>query len=563
MNNRYSSVDRAKEFQSRREFNPLFLSRQKNFHDHRIKMIQFFSHTKQNPNRSIIPRKLVPKRLPALNRKMLSQHKYDIYTKTTDFSLETNNITNSIEKENNHNYNFNFLNTEINSDKKYRQVINSNFRDRPTLSINHTETSLITDFIKLQTSTRTKSPFTNNPNERLYPKKYKESKNSIYESIKIINEIKSHNPKIKLQNINNNHYKKMPTYRSIIAYSQKFENEVFDSNKVINRHKYDDYELQQKENDVKDFIKKNKEIALNNSLIAAMEKENKRLKQIKESRFNDVEKCGKRIIKDENDFENLINTQRDLHFKFMTIEEKIFRENVYLKKLLTDYETKSKSLEDEIFKLIEQIEALRIYAKFVHKVLGGEVKIFENEIIPNYENNSKPEINSLIKRVYEKYSFFLKENKSSTINDNKTNFNTLNSEEKDNEKNINDNLNSNGDKKEKEEEEKEEEEKEKEKGGEEEKKEGEEEKKEEEEEKREEDEEKKEKEEEKKKEEKEKEVTEEIDFDFLNYPKLMIKKYIDIEDQILRIIQRRETFYKYYNAETEENISFQEGFNRL
>jgi hypothetical protein len=33
----------------------------------------------------------------------------------------------------------------------------------------------------------------------------------------------------------------------------------------------------------------------------------------------------------------------------------------------------------------------------------------------------------------------------------------------------------------------------------------------------------------------------------------MIKKYIDIEDQILRIIQRRETFYKYYNAETEEN----------
>ena len=87
MNSRYSSVDRAKEFQSRREFNPLFLSRQKNFHDHRIKMIQFFSHTKQNPNRSIIPRKLVPKRLPALNRKMLSQHKYDIYTKTAAFEL--------------------------------------------------------------------------------------------------------------------------------------------------------------------------------------------------------------------------------------------------------------------------------------------------------------------------------------------------------------------------------------------------------------------------------------------------------------------------------------------
>ena len=79
MNNRYSSVDRAKEFQSRRELNPLFLSRQKNFHDHRINMIQFFSHTKQNPNRSINPRKLLPKKLPALNRKILSQHKYFKY----------------------------------------------------------------------------------------------------------------------------------------------------------------------------------------------------------------------------------------------------------------------------------------------------------------------------------------------------------------------------------------------------------------------------------------------------------------------------------------------------
>ena len=100
MNNRYSSVDRAKEFQSRREIKPLFLSRQKNFNDHRINMIQFFSHTKQNTNRSIVPRKLLPKRLPALNRKILSTYKYDIYTKTTDFSLETNNNTNSIEKEN-------------------------------------------------------------------------------------------------------------------------------------------------------------------------------------------------------------------------------------------------------------------------------------------------------------------------------------------------------------------------------------------------------------------------------------------------------------------------------
>ena len=559
MNNRYSSVDRAKEFQSRREIKPLFLSRQKNFNDHRINMIQFFSHTKQNTNRSIVPRKLLPKRLPALNRKILSTYKYDIYTKTSDFSLDTNNNTNSIEKENN--YNFNFLNTEINSDKKYRQVINSNFIDRPTLSINHTESSLITDFIKLQTNTRTKSPFTNNPNERLYPKKYKESKNSIYESIKIINEIKSQNPKVKLQNINNNYYKKMPapTYRSIIAYSKKFENEVFDSSKVINKHKYDDYELQQKENDVKDFIKKNKNIALTNSLVVAMENENKRLQKMKVSRFNDVEKCGKRIITDENDFEQLINDQRDLHFKFITIEEKIFRENAYLKKLLTNYETKSKSLEDEIFKLIEQIEALRIYAKFVHKVLGGEVKIFENQIIPDYENDNRPEITSLINRVYEKYGIFLKEPKSSSNKVNKSNFNTLNSDEKDDEKNINESskVNSTEDKKEKEEEE---EEKEKEKKGKEEMKKEEKEEEEEDKEKEEEEEEKKEEEEEKKKEdeekkekEKENEVTEEIDFDFLNYPKLMIKKYIDIEDQILRIIQRRETFYKYYNAEKEEN----------
>ena len=86
--------------------------------------------------------------------------------------------------------------------------------------------------------------------------------------------------------------------------------------------------------------------------------------------------------------------------------------------------------------MIENIETLRIYAKFVTKILGGNDKFFEGELIPDYENSIKPDIHILIKRVYDKYGNLLKKHKLSITSNT---FYTINNKEKN--KNNNEEIN--------------------------------------------------------------------------------------------------------------------------
>ena len=86
--------------------------------------------------------------------------------------------------------------------------------------------------------------------------------------------------------------------------------------------------------------------------------------------------------------------------------------------------------------MIEQIESLRIYAQFVSRVLGGNYKLFEGELIPDYENSNTPDINELIQKVYDKYGNLLKKHKSSVTSNTYYTINT------DKNKNNNDDLNS-------------------------------------------------------------------------------------------------------------------------
>ena len=143
-------------------------------------------------------------------------------------------------------------------------------------------------------------------------------------------------------------------------------------------------------------------------------------------------------------------------------------------------DSKHNSLEDEIFKMIEQIESLRIYAKFVTRLLGGNEQLFEGKLIPNYENESKPDINLLIQKVYSKYGNLLKKHKLTMTTNT---YYTINNLEKN--KNSNDDLNS-----------------------------------------------------------QEEPTIEEIDFDLLNDPYLMIRKYKEIEERIIGLVEKYNIFEK-------------------
>ena len=155
-------------------------------------------------------------------------------------------------------------------------------------------------------------------------------------------------------------------------------------------------------------------------------------------RNKEIEKFKTTLSKDENDFEIYSVKQKNLYYKTSDLLNKIQTKNYTLIRIFYELKSKSKVLEDEIFKMIEQIESLRINAQFVSRVLGGNYKLFEGELIPDYENSNKPDINELIQKVYDKYGNLLKKHKSSVtsntyytinIDKNKNNNDDLNSQE--------------------------------------------------------------------------------------------------------------------------------------
>ena len=413
MNNRYSSVDRTKENKYKRPKNRLFLGGNLVLGTNDFDINRILNQMNRPSIKSIISHKTCPKKLPSIYKKISNHQKFDIHNKNTDFTTTTINPTYSLEKENSEKYFSNNIKTESNANQiknYYNIVIHSNFSDRT--SINNTQSSLVTDYIKpiLVTENNSLPTISNMPNNRLYPKKYQSNKDNYANSLKVI--IKDIKNKEKNNN-EKNFFKKIPIKQSKIAYSTKYQDEVLDANIVINNYRFKENELKVPDNDKNDFITKNKNITISNVLIDIMHNESKKLKEFNEKRAINIQESVENIKKDEKRFEDITNKQRELYYK---ISDQIYRlqdKNVDLINLLYNYTIKIKTMEDEIFKRIEQIESLRIYAKFVHKVLGGDETLFEGELIPNYENDNRPDINVLIKIIFTKYGHLLKKHRFS------------------------------------------------------------------------------------------------------------------------------------------------------
>ena len=403
MNNRYSSVDRAKENIYKRPKNTLYSGANLVLGSNDINIDKILN---QINTPSIKSTNSHPKKLPSLYKKISNQKIFDIYSKYSDFSTTANQAFTYKKGNNEKNNNIN-IKTESNTSQLknyYNIIIHSNFSDRT--SINNTQSSLITDYIKpiLITENTSRPTINNFPNSRLYPIKYQSNKDNYSNSLKKV--IKNIKNKEKI-NYDQNYFKKIPIMQTKIAFNTKYQNEVFDANKVINNYRFKENELKVPDNDKNDFITKNKNITISNILIDLMNNESKKLKEFNEKRAINLHKSIENIDKDEKKFEEITNKQRELYYKISDQKYKLQDKYADLINLLNNYKIKAKTMEDEIFKKIEQIESLRKYARFVHKVLGGDEKLFEEDLIPNYENDNRPDINILIKIIYNKYGYLL------------------------------------------------------------------------------------------------------------------------------------------------------------
>ena len=499
MSKRYASVDRSREIKSKREFDSIFPQRNLILNINDFDISNIFNQTKPNILRTLNPQKFKSKKLPIITKQITSSQLNDINSKTSELSTEVNNIFIN-EKENNE---MDYIlktdaNKDNNSDNYYKVIIHSDFRDKRTVNNNRINSENKKNKQKINNPIKNliqeeKSKIKYPPilrSERLYPK-INQDKNRI----NILKKIKSiRNRNLKMKNNKNLLFPiQFKSSNDNIAYESKFRNIVFDANKVLNTHIEKDNEFNLKDN-INTFISQNKELCLNNLLVKILKKENKNLKENFEIRSKNVENSVKTLSKDEKDFELYSIQQKKLYYKTNDLLNQIHTRNYVLYKLYYDLQTKSKVLEDEIFKMIEQIESLRIFAKFVTKVLGGNDKIFEGELIPSYENTSRPDIKILIKIIFEKYGNLLENRKLSVT---KNTNNTNNEIEKD--LNLNDINNNNS---------------------------------------------------------QDDETNEEVDIDILNDPHFMLWKFKDFEERILQFIEKNDIYAKYANKEYEnyENI---------
>ena len=489
MSKRYASVDRSREIKSKREFDSIFPQRNLILNINDFDISNIFNQTKPNILRTLNPQKYKSIKLPIITKQITSSQLNDINSKTSELSTEVNNIFIN-EKENNE---MDYIlktdaNKDNNNDNYYKVIIHSDFRDKRTVNNNRINSENKKNKQKINNPIKNliqeeKSKIKYPPilrSERLYPK-INQDKNRI----NILKKIKSiRNRNLKMKNNKNLLFPiQFKSSNDNIAYESKFRNIVFDANKVLNTHIEKDNEFNLKDN-INTFISQNKELCLNNLLVKILKKENKNLKENFEIRSKNVENSVKTLSKDEKDFELYSTQQKKLYYKTNDLLNQIHTKNYVLYKLYYDLQTKSKVLEDEIFKMIEQIESLRIFAKFVTKVLGGNDKIFDGELIPSYENTSRPDIKILIKIIFEKYGNLLENRKLSVT---KNTNNTNNEIEKDlNLNDISNNNNSQND-----------------------------------------------------------ETNEEVDIDILNDPHFMLWKFKDFEERILQFIEKNDIYAKY------------------
>lgn len=478
MNYRFSSVDRSKEYNARQIMNSLHLGGSLILGRNDFDINNYLIQSKNITNSKTINTKLTNPsknkyKLSLLNTKYMTPKIYEIYTKKTELSTLSNKAFSS-EKESKEKDLYEFLKTESNTDNKSTHFLNisQNPNSSNMTTINNT---LFSPKLKTKKAINVKNVLS-----PLILKTHHNEDSENFNALKVIKNIKENITKFNNENKNADYFKKIPIYRNKIPFHENYEKIVFDANKMINNHRTKESELNIDDIDLNDFILKNKKISINNVLIEIMKNKNKQLKTINEVRVKNIKNFEKIIEEDEQNFEDMTLRHLNINNKINDLIKEIYRQKSNLVNLLYIYTVKNESLEDTIFKTIEQIESLRKYAKFVHRILGDKEILFEKELIPNYENNGKPDIHFLINEVYDIYGHLLEGKKR------KKNFELkLNDDEDDNE---NENKN-------------------------------------------------------------EKKY---VDDDILSDPYLMIRKFKELEDKIIRYVKRLENFNKIKFREQEE-----------
>ena len=265
---------------------------------------------------------------------------------------------------------------------------------------------------KLFISTNNKEKLTKN--YTYYPNRFPSLNSKLYnnenksqENLNIIKKVKEIRRMI---NKSDQLYDPFMRNKSRIPFDSKKSDIVFDGENIIQifkRKKVNN--LINKFDSIYNFYKENKEIAKDNLVIQLLNKENKKLTLIENINSKTIEDEIKREIIFKNNFDEYVKQQRiamrSIDKTLTKIEDK-YRELLIIKRKEND---KMNLLIEEMDKKLEQIEDLRIYAKFINDFLDEDKKfdksILKTDIEFNKKNQKYIYIEKLVKETINNYQF--------------------------------------------------------------------------------------------------------------------------------------------------------------
>ena len=280
-----------------------------------------------------------------------------------------------------------YLNTENNANFDYKNYI-TNSNSYNFLSTKNTSHLLY----NRKNNLKKFSPSQSNENFNIF-KAIKEIKKNSQKN-NIINIRKSSNKKLFITKMPDKNNSRPP-----IAFKEEYIDTVFDSRKLINKYIFRKGLDLDPSDDLNTFSSKKKETSVKNALIALLNEESEKL-SLKEKNFNSRNEKNKNIIdKNIKDFEDFTDEHKQICKNIENSFDKLKKENNNLLNELIIYRSLKKSYMDEIQKLLEQIENLRVYALFVHHSLEKDTSRYEKNIFPDYRYEKLDDYDSKIEKV--------------------------------------------------------------------------------------------------------------------------------------------------------------------
>ena len=259
----------------------------------------------------------------------------------------------------------------------------------------------------------------NNKNKNKEEKsKHFHHKSKSFSRLYVSNEENKFNVLKKIQSIkhmtrNNGANELNKNFKTNIAFNKKNINVVFEPrNQILNYKKRNLNKLTDKKGFVSKFIHENKLIGLENYMIKLLKNESQKLKiKLNEDNMK-LENKELKLTKNKEEFFSIIEKQNNSFKEIRDSLHKMYKQINKLEQKELSNKIIEKAYNEQILKILENLEEIRNYAKFISEILKRDKGKFDKIILTNQNKNSSKKIDyrNLTSNAINNYKFSLDRN---------------------------------------------------------------------------------------------------------------------------------------------------------